>query len=72
MTPRLRAQRTRHRRPAGIANFHHRYAHEGIVPREWAERIYNITRFTDMPAGGHFAPTEEPALLAAEIAPFFS
>jgi pimeloyl-ACP methyl ester carboxylesterase len=58
--------------PTGIANFHHSYAHEGIVPREWAERIYNITRFTDMPSGGHFAPSEEPDLLAAEIASFYS
>ena len=58
--------------PTGIANFHHSYAHEGVVPREWAERMYNVTRFTDMPAGGHFAPIEEPDLLAAEIATFFS
>ncbi len=58
--------------PTGIANFHHSYVHEGIVPREWAERMYNITRFADMPSGGHFAPIEEPDLLAAEIALFFS
>lgn len=58
--------------PTGIANFHHSYVHEGIVPREWAERMYNVTRFADMPSGGHFAPAEEPDLLAAEIAMFFS
>ena len=58
--------------PTGIANFHHSRAHEGIVPREWAKRIYNVTRFTDTPSGGHFAPTEEPGLLAEEITAFFS
>jgi pimeloyl-ACP methyl ester carboxylesterase len=58
--------------PTGIANFHHSFAHEGVMPREWAERIYDVTQFTDMPSGGHFAPTEEPDMLAAEIARFFS
>jgi pimeloyl-ACP methyl ester carboxylesterase len=58
--------------PTGIANFHHSYVHEGVLPREWAERIYNIARFTDMPSGGHFAPVEEPDLLAVEIAEFFT
>ncbi len=58
--------------PTGIANFHHNHAHEGITPREWAERVYNVTQFADMASGGHFAPTEEPNLLAAEIATFFS
>jgi pimeloyl-ACP methyl ester carboxylesterase len=29
-------------------------------PRSWAERTYNITRYTRMPRGGHFAAHEEP------------
>lgn len=41
-------------------------------PREWAERLYRITRYTRMPRGGHFAAHEEPALLAADITAFFA
>ncbi|MDQ3701616.1 MAG: epoxide hydrolase, partial [Chloroflexota bacterium] len=41
-------------------------------PRSWAERTYNLTRYTRMSRGGHFAAHEEPALLAADIREFFS
>ncbi|PYM48077.1 MAG: multidrug MFS transporter [Candidatus Rokuibacteriota bacterium] len=40
-------------------------------PRSWAERIYNIKRWTVMPSGGHFAALEEPRLLAEDIRAFF-
>jgi pimeloyl-ACP methyl ester carboxylesterase len=40
-------------------------------PRSWAERPYNITRYTLMPRGGHFAAHEEPDLLAQDITEFF-
>jgi pimeloyl-ACP methyl ester carboxylesterase len=40
-------------------------------PREWVERGYDLTRWTAMPRGGHFAAWEEPDLLAAEIREFF-
>jgi pimeloyl-ACP methyl ester carboxylesterase len=40
-------------------------------PRRWAERIYNVRRWTVMPAGGHFAAMEQPALLADDIRAFF-
>jgi pimeloyl-ACP methyl ester carboxylesterase len=40
-------------------------------PRHWAERAYNIQRWTVMPKGGHFAAMEEPELLAADIREFF-
>ena len=40
-------------------------------PRAWAERAFNIQRWTVMPAGGHFAAMEEPATLAADICAFF-
>ncbi|MEV4021152.1 epoxide hydrolase family protein [Nonomuraea angiospora] len=40
-------------------------------PRSWAERTYNITRYTHMPRGGHFAAHEEPDLLAHDIIEFF-
>ncbi len=41
-------------------------------PRSWAERTYNLTRYTVMPRGGHFAAHEEPGLLAADITEFFA
>jgi hypothetical protein len=40
-------------------------------PRAWAERLYNVTRWTAMPAGGHFAAMEDPAALVDEIRAFF-
>lgn len=40
-------------------------------PREWAERSYNVERWTLMPRGGHFAALEEPELLAEDIRAFF-
>lgn len=36
-------------------------------PQEWLERTYNLVRYTKMPSGGHFAASEEPALLAQDI-----
>jgi pimeloyl-ACP methyl ester carboxylesterase len=39
-------------------------------PRSWAERTYNVTRYTRMPRGGHFAAIEQPDLLAADIRAF--
>jgi pimeloyl-ACP methyl ester carboxylesterase len=39
-------------------------------PRNWAERTYNVVRYRRMPRGGHFAPVEEPALLAEDITAF--
>ncbi len=36
----------------------------GEPPREWAERLYDVHRWTPMPRGGHFAAVEEPELLA--------
>ncbi len=41
-------------------------------PREWAERSYNVQRWTSMPRGGHFASAEEPALLADDLRSFFA
>jgi pimeloyl-ACP methyl ester carboxylesterase len=45
---------------------------EGSPPREWAERLYDVRRWTLMPSGGHFAAAEEPELLARDIAAFFA
>jgi pimeloyl-ACP methyl ester carboxylesterase len=41
------------------------------APREWAERFFNVQRWTEMPRGGHFAALEEPELLAQDIREFF-
>ena len=57
--------------PTAVAVFAHQHIDEGNPPREWAERLYNIRRWTPMPRGGHFAPVEEPELLARDIAAFF-
>ncbi len=58
--------------PTGIAVFAKSFVDEGTPPREWAERLYNVHRWTPMPRGGHFAPAEEPELLARDIAAFFA
>ena len=58
--------------PAGFANFDHNFVPEGSPPREWAERLYDVRRWTPMPSGGHFGAAEEPERLAREIAAFFS
>ncbi|MBE1878798.1 epoxide hydrolase family protein [Myceligenerans pegani] len=53
--------------PTALAVFPHDLTRP---PREWAERTYNLTRYTSMPRGGHFAAHEEPALLAHDVTEF--
>ncbi len=36
-------------------------------PRSWAERAYNITRWSEMPRGGHFAAMEVPEIYVADL-----
>jgi pimeloyl-ACP methyl ester carboxylesterase len=57
--------------PTGIAVFANEYVPEGEPPREWAERLYTVHRWSVMPRGGHFAAFEEPELLGRDIAAFF-
>jgi microsomal epoxide hydrolase len=54
--------------PTGFAAFPKELARP---PREWAERAYNVQRWTPMPAGGHFAAMEKPQLLVDDIRAFF-
>jgi len=54
--------------PAAFALFP---ADIGHPPREWAERFFNVQRWTEMPRGGHFAAMEEPELLAADLRNWF-
>jgi len=42
-----------------------------IAPRRWVEAQYNVTRWTEMPRGGHFAAMEEPNLLVNDMREFF-
>jgi hypothetical protein len=42
-----------------------------MPPREWAERAYEIVRWTEFSRGGHFAAMEEPELLAEDVRAFF-
>jgi pimeloyl-ACP methyl ester carboxylesterase len=37
------------------------------VPRRLAERHANVVRWTPMPRGGHFAPSEQPDLLVTDL-----
>jgi len=39
-------------------------------PRSYVERVYNISRWTEMPHGGHFAALEQPDLLVEDIRAF--
>ncbi|MCY0389704.1 alpha/beta fold hydrolase [Robbsia sp. Bb-Pol-6] len=41
-------------------------------PRSQAEKTYNVVRWTDMPAGGHFAALEEPARWLADVRAFIA
>src|SRR5262245_8751515 len=54
--------------PTAYAEFPREILHP---PRAWAESVYNIRRWTRMPAGGHFAALEEPEALAADMRAFF-
>ena len=57
--------------PTAIAVFANQLVDDGCPPREWAERLYNVRRWSPMRKGGHFAPAEQPELLARDIAAFF-
>lgn len=52
--------------PTAFANFPGEPLYSA-PPRSFAERAYNIVRWTDMPRGGHFAAMEEPALFVDEV-----
>jgi pimeloyl-ACP methyl ester carboxylesterase len=53
--------------PTAVAVFPHMLIPEGEPPREWAERLYDVHRWTVMPRGGHFASAEEPDLVARDV-----
>ena len=53
--------------PTGVAVFPWDYR----SVRSFAERANNIVHWTEMPRGGHFAATDAPDLLVADIREFF-
>ena len=54
--------------PTGIAAFPREILK---APRSWCEGGYNITHWTDMPRGGHFAAFEQPELFVEDVKKFF-
>nr|HEX4316737.1 alpha/beta fold hydrolase [Kofleriaceae bacterium] len=54
--------------PAGFAIFPKELTQP---PKEWAQRFFAVSRFTNMPCGGHFAAHEVPELLASDLRDFF-
>ncbi len=57
-------------RPTGVALFPAELI--PYPPRALAAQMYNITRWTEMPAGGHFAALEEPVAFCDEVRSFFA
>lgn len=54
-------------KPTAVAHFP---GESNFWPRSYAERRYDLVRWTDMPAGGHFAALEQPELFAADVLGF--
>ncbi|CAN5277328.1 alpha/beta fold hydrolase [soil metagenome] len=63
------AGRDRVELPTGIAAFPKEIIR---MPRHWCANIYNITQWTDMPRGGHFAAFEQPQLYVDDVRTFFA
>src|SRR5439155_2485293 len=42
-----------------------------FVPRSLAEQATNLVRWTVMPRGGHYGPSEQPAAAVGELTTFF-
>jgi microsomal epoxide hydrolase len=43
----------------------------GFTPRTWAEKNFNVQRFTFFSKGGHFPALEQPQLFTDEVRAFF-
>jgi pimeloyl-ACP methyl ester carboxylesterase len=55
--------------PTGVASFPKEVLR---APRSWCEPTYNITHWTTMPRGGHFAAFEQPELFVDDVRKFFA
>ncbi len=54
--------------PTGVARFPKELFRP---PRAWVENHYNLTHWTTMPRGGHFAAMEQPELFVEDVRKFF-
>jgi pimeloyl-ACP methyl ester carboxylesterase len=54
--------------PTGVANFPKEVIR---FPRSWVERRYNVTYWSELPRGGHFAAMEQPELFVDDVRTFF-
>ncbi len=55
--------------PTGVAAFPKEILR---IPRSWCDAAYNITHWTTMPRGGHFAAFEQPDLFVDDVRAFFA
>ena len=55
--------------PTGVAAFPKEILR---TPRRWCEDAYNVTHWTTMPRGGHFAAFEQPDLFVDDVRAFFA
>jgi pimeloyl-ACP methyl ester carboxylesterase len=55
--------------PTGVAAFPKEILR---TPRAWCDAAYNITHWTTMPRGGHFAAFEQPELYVDDVRAFFA
>jgi pimeloyl-ACP methyl ester carboxylesterase len=55
--------------PTGVAAFPKEIL---LTPRRWCEAVYNITHWSTMPRGGHFAAFEQPDLFVNDVRAFFA
>jgi epoxide hydrolase len=55
--------------PTGVAAFPKEILR---TPRRWCEAAYNITHWSTMPRGGHFAAFEQPELFVDDVRTFFA
>jgi pimeloyl-ACP methyl ester carboxylesterase len=55
--------------PTGVAAFPKEILR---TPRRWCEAAYNITHWSTMPRGGHFAAFEQPELFIDDVRAFFA
>jgi pimeloyl-ACP methyl ester carboxylesterase len=62
-------ERRRVELPTGVASFPKEILR---APRSWCEANYNITHWTTMPRGGHFAAFEQPELFVDDVSAFFA
>lgn len=59
-------ENTRCETPTGFANFPGETVY-GPPPRSWIDRAYNITHWSEMSHGGHFAAMEAPNLFIEDV-----